>query len=325
MTEENDVIFLVAAFGAIATFFFALFVFLFIRQNAATNIFRRLRRHYDDKSQKTHQTDDIVHRAFELVKRVAAPIAELEISKRFDFLLKQAGIPLFGAEFIVIVAMCSLLGGVATYIVTFNITFVPLACVGIVLGFFIWVRVLIKRRLKTFTEQLGDCLTTVANALRAGYSFQQAMEVVAREMEPPMSTEFERVSTDVAMGVTLEDALEQMNRRVGSPDYELVVTAVLIQREIGGNLAQILDTISDTINERIRMKREINALTAQGRFSAWVLLVLPFLVAAFCFTFNHDQAMMLVTEEIGRIALGVAVILEIVGFFVIQRIVYIEI
>ncbi|MBQ7493470.1 MAG: type II secretion system F family protein, partial [Selenomonadaceae bacterium] len=149
-------------------------------------------------------------------------------------------------------------------------------------------------------------------------------DVVAREMEPPMSTEFERVTTDVAMGVTLEDALQQMNRRVGSRDFDLVVTAVLIQREIGGNFAQILDTISYTINERIRMKREINALTAQGRFSAWVLMILPFVVAAFCWVFNHDQMLIFVNEDIGRIALAAIIIMQIFGFIVIRRIVDIE-
>ncbi|MBQ4495169.1 MAG: type II secretion system F family protein, partial [Selenomonadaceae bacterium] len=101
--------------------------------------------------------------------------------------------------------------------------------------------------------------------------------------------------------------------------------AVLIQREVGGNLAQILDTISDTITERIRMKREIKALTAQGRFSAWVLILLPFVVAIFCYFFNHDQTMMLFTEESGRIALAVALIMEFIGFIVIQRIVDIEV
>ncbi|HCB93182.1 MAG TPA: secretion system protein F, partial [Selenomonas sp.] len=109
----------------------------------------------------------------------------------------------------------------------------------------------------------GDCLTTIANALRAGYSFPQSVEVVSREMEPPISDEFAQVSREVSMGVPLESALEAMGRRVGSMDLDLVITAVLIQREVGGNLAQILDNIGDTIQERIRMKREIFALTAQ--------------------------------------------------------------
>ncbi len=316
---------LIAAMGAVTTFFFVIFSVLFIRRNQSINIFHRLRRHFDENANRLQNKEDIMQRAYNFIQRASKPIEDWNLSKKLDFLLKQAGIPLFGAEFIVIALICAIFGGIAVYIITFNITFAPLTSLGIILMLFLWVRMKTQRRLKAFTEQLGDCLTTVANALRAGYSFQQAMDVVAKEMEPPMSTEFERVSTDIAMGVTLEDALEQMNRRVGSPDYDLVVTAVLIQREIGGNLAQILDTISDTINERIRMKREIKALTAQGRFSAWVLIVLPFVTAAFCYVFNHDQTMLLVTEESGRIALAVAVIMEFIGFIVIRRIVDIEI
>ena len=239
--------------------------------------------------------------------------------------MRQAGIPIFGAEFIVVAIIGAILGAVIIYVITLNATIAPLAGLMIPFMMWLWVVVLVSRRKRAFTEQLGDCLTTVANALRAGYSFQQAMDVVAREMEPPISTEFERMSTDVAMGVSLEDAMQQMNKRVGSADFDLVVTAVLIQREIGGNLAQILDTISETIQERIRMKREIKALTAQGRFSAWVLLMLPFATAVFCWIFNSDQMQMFVTEESGRIAIGVAIGLELLGFIVVQRIVDIEV
>ena len=310
--------------GALATFFSVIFVIMFIRRSQTVDIFHRLRRHVASDA-RIQKTEDIVRRVYKFIHRLAKPIADLDIVKKLDFLLKQAGIPLLGAEFIIAAVVCAVLGMLAIYVVTFNLTIVPIVGFGILLGFFLWVKILVDRRRKAFTEQLGDCLTTVANALRAGYSFQQAMDVVAREMEPPMSTEFERVSTDVAMGVTLEDALEQMNKRVSSPDFDLVVTAVLIQREIGGNLAHILDTISYTINERIRMKREIHALTAQGRFSAWVLIILPFVVAAFCWVFNHEQMMIFVNEEIGRIALAAIVIMEIVGYIVIQRIVDIEV
>lgn len=315
----------IAAMGAVTTFLFVLFSVLFIRRNQSINVFHRLRRHFDENANRLQNKEDIMQRAYNFIQLASKPIEDWNLSKKLDFLLKQAGIPLFGAEFIVIALICSIFGGIAVYIITFNITFAPLTSLGIILLLFLWVRTKTQSRLKAFTEQLGDCLTTVANALRAGYSFQQAMDVVAKEMEPPMSTEFERVSTDIAMGVTLEDALEQMNRRVGSPDYDLVVTAVLIQREIGGNLAQILDTISETINERIRMKREIKALTAQGRFSAWVLIILPFVTAAFCYVFNHDQTMLLFTEESGRIALAVALIMELLGFIAIRKIVDIEV
>ena len=316
---------LVALLCAVEFFLFVFFAVLFIRRNRSTDIFHRLRRHVDDNSSRFKQTKDIVTRTFELIKRTAKPLDKFEFAKKLDYKLKQAGIPIFGAEFIVIAIIGAVLGMILIYLITLNTTFAPLA--GLMIPLIMWLAVImrINNRQKAFTEQLGDCLTTVANALRAGYSFQQAMDVVAKEMEPPISSEFERMSTDVAMGVTLEDAMEQMNKRVGSADFDLVVTAVLIQREIGGNLAQILDTISETIQERIRMKREIKALTAQGRFSAIVLLMLPFAMAAFCWIFNSEQMQVFVTEKAGRIALAVAIILELVGYVVIQRIVDIEV
>ena len=319
-------IFLIALVGALATLLFVLFLTLFIKQRNKVDIFKRLRRHYDaDANKFQDDNQDIIQRVSHFIKRMAKPISDWNISKKLDFRLKQAGIPLFGAEFIILCVLCALIGGFTIFVVTLNISVALLTATTIPFGLWMWSAISIRKRRESFTEQLSDCLTTVANALRAGYSFQQAMDVVAREMEPPMSSEFERVATDVAMGVTLEEALEQMNVRVASPDFDLVVTAVLIQREVGGNLAQILDTISETINERIRMKREIKALTAQGRFSAWVLILLPFVVAIFCYFFNHDQTMMLFTEESGRIALAVALIMELIGFVVIQRIVDIEV
>jgi tight adherence protein B len=181
------------------------------------------------------------------------------------------------------------------------------------------------RRRNAFTEQLGDCLTTVANALRAGYSFPQAVEVVAKEMEPPISDEFAQVSREVSMGVPLEAALEAMGRRVGSADLDLMITSVLIQREVGGNLAQILDNIGDTIQERIRMKREIFALTAQGRLSAWVLIVLPFVMALFMYIFKPEHIMVLIDDPLGRTAMFVSLFLEVIGYIVIQKIVHIDV
>lgn len=318
-------IFLVALLCTVEFLLFLFFALMFFRRNQSVNIFHRLRRHVAEDTSRFNQTEDILRRAYKFIKRTAKPLEKFNISKKLDYKLKQAGVPLFGAEFIIIAIIGAFLGTVVVYVITLNATFAPLAGMMIPLMLWLWIVVLINRRRRAFTEQLGDCLTTVANALRAGYSFQQAMDVVAKEMEPPISSEFERMSTDIAMGVTLEDAMEQMNNRVGSPDFDLVVTAVLIQREIGGNLAQILDTISETIQERIRMKREISALTAQGRFSAWVLLMLPFAMAAFCWMFNRDQMQVFVTEESGHIALAVAIILELIGYVIIQRIVDIEV
>lgn len=316
-------IFLIALIGALSASLFVIFIYYLLRNRKSVNILHRLRRH-NITAKPLRETEDFIRRIYLFLQRTAKPIADWNIAKNLDFKLKQAGIPIYGAEFIIIIAGASLLMTVAVYIITLNISAAPMAGLAVPIMCLLIIRARINKRRQAFTEQLGDCLTTVSNALRAGYSFQQAMDVVAREMEPPISTEFERVATDIAMGVSLEDALEQMNKRIGSADFDLVVTAVLIQREIGGNLAQILDTISYTINERIRMKREINALTAQGRFSSYVLVVLPFIVAIFCWIFNHDQMQLFITEESGRIAIVAAIVMEIIGYILIQRIVDIE-
>ena len=315
---------LLATFCAVLTFAVICLLVLFVKRAQSVNVNYRLRRH-NIADAKTKEKEPLARRIYQLIKRVARPFSAWEASRNLDFKLKQAGIPLYGAEFMVVAVVGAGIVALLIYIITMNVFLAPV--MGLLVPLVLWssVSVLIGRRKRAFTEQLGDCLNTVANALRAGYSFQQAMDVVAKEMEPPISSEFERVMTDITMGVTLEGALEQMNKRVGSADFDLVVTAVLIQREVGGNLAQILDTISDTINERIRMKREINALTAQGRLSSWILIALPFAMAVFCWTFNHDQMMVFIDEEIGHYAALFAVILEILGYFVIQKIVDIEV
>ena len=313
-----------AALCAILTFLIVGLIVLFIKRSQSVNVFHRLRRH-NVVEVKAKEKEPLIQRLYKLIKMLARPFSAWEASRSLDFKLRQAGIPLYGAEYVIVSIGTALITTFLVYVITMNIFIAPV--IGVMVPLIMWSAISIKisRRRTAFTEQLGDCLTTVANALRAGYSFQQAMDVVAKEMEPPISTEFERVMTDITMGVTLEGALEQMNRRVGSADFDLVVTAVLIQREVGGNLAQILDTISETINERIRMKREINALTAQGRFSAWVLVALPIFMAIFCWMFNHDQMQVFVTEEAGRYAVLFAVAMEIIGFVLIQKIVDIEV
>ena len=165
----------------------------------------------------------------------------------------------------------------------------------------------------------------VANAMRAGFSFLQAMDLVSKEMEPPMSDEFKHVMRDINLGASVERALDDMDQRVSSPDFSLVVTAVLIQQQVGGDLAHILDTISDTIQDRIRMRREVRTLTAQGRMSGWVLAALPFGLGALITVVNPSYMELLFTERVGQIAIGIAIVMVIIGFIVIQRIVDIDV
>lgn len=161
---------------------------------------------------------------------------------------------------------------------------------GVVLSFApnVYMSIRARRRVKAFNDQLGDTITLMANALRSGYSFLQTLDMVSKEAPPPVSTEFYRVVQEVGLGRTTEEALANLLRRVPSDDLELLITAVNIQHEVGGNLAQILDTIGHTIRERVRIKGEIRTLTAQGRISAYVITGLPIALAIFITVINPE-------------------------------------
>lgn len=242
-----------------------------------------------------------------------------------DFKMQQADWPLLGSEFEVMLAIFGAICAVITLAATLEPLMALLAFAGGVLAGLLFLNIYIKRRQKAFTNQLGDMLTMVANALRAGFSFMQAFELIAREMDAPIGREVQKVVNEVNLGATLETALENMQKRVDSPDFELVVTAVLIQRQVGGNLAQILDTISDTINERIRMRREVMALTAQGRMSGIVLGILPIALGTYLTLVSPDYMRPLFEEPMGRMAIVIAIIMEIIGFVVIRKIVDIKV
>ena len=188
-----------------------------------------------------------------------------------------------------------------------------------------YVKYRIDKRLKAFLYQMADCLTLVSNSLRAGFSFLQTIEIISKEMKPPVSTEFARVLRETNLGKPLDRALTEMDRRVGSPDFSLIVTAVLIQQQVGGNLADIIDIIRDTILDRIRLRGEIKTLTAQGRMAGMILAALPIAMGLFMYIMSPEYMRPLLTTRIGQIAIGVALVMEVIGFFIIHKIVDIKV
>ncbi len=182
------------------------------------------------------------------------------------------------------------------------------------------------QRLRAFNDQLGDALNLMVNGLRSGYSVLQAMEAVSREMPPPIATEFSRIVQEVQIGLPLDQAMANMMRRIKSDDLDLVVTAINVQREVGGNLAEILDVISFTIRERVRIKGEIRTLTAQGRYSGYVISLLPIGLALVLFCVNKPYVSRLFTSGWCGWAMVVCGLLMIgTGFIAIQKIVAIEV
>jgi tight adherence protein B len=190
-----------------------------------------------------------------------------------------------------------------------------------------------KRRMRAFENQLSDTLNLWVNALRSGYSVLQAMEAIATELPAPVSVEFERVGQEVRLGLGVPQALSNMLRRVPSDDLDLVITAVNIQREVGGNLAEVLDTISFTIRERVRIKGEIRTLTAQGRLSGWIISLLPIALALILLLINAEYIgqlferadPMIFSIPCGWIVIGVGLIMMVIGIIIIQKIVDIEV
>lgn len=181
-----------------------------------------------------------------------------------------------------------------------------------------------EKRIKTFESQLGDTLIMMCNSLKSGFSFQQAMDSVASDMPAPVGVEFARVCNEIRYGATMDEALENMTERVKSADLMLVVSAVCIQRTTGGNLSEILTTISETIRERLTIKGEIRSITAQGRTSGMIIGALPVMIAVALMLINPSYMNVFFTTSSGRIMLVVSIVMEIIGFLGIKKVITIK-
>ncbi|MEW5872582.1 MAG: type II secretion system F family protein [Chloroflexota bacterium] len=207
---------------------------------------------------------------------------------------------------------------------------------GFVVGLFLprlWVKRLQGQRLVRFNDQLADMLNLMVNGLRAGYSTVQAMEAVSKEMPTPISDEFRRVVQEMQLGLTMEVALDNLLRRIPSEDLDLVVTAINVQREVGGNLAEILDTISYTVRERVRIKGEIRVLTSQVIYSGRFLALMPVIISLVLWVVNKPYMMEFFKEypaipcciPPGVIVLIIAGMMIAAGYFIMTRIANVEV
>lgn len=197
-----------------------------------------------------------------------------------------------------------------------------------VVGFFLprtYVNIRQQRRLHAYNDQLGDTITLLANSLRSGFSIVQSMETVAQQLPNPIAAEFHRVTQEIGLGLHYEEALNNMLRRVPSEDLDLLITAVNIQGKVGGNLAEILDTIGHTIRERVRIKGEIRVLTAQQMISGYILTGLPIVLGLVLYALNKEYIGRMFSDPCGWIMIGVSVLMITAGFFVIRKIVNIEV
>ena len=288
----------------------------------------RLKRYVN---QTQYETSEISKAAREKISHTSpfASIGRLFVSgtlaKKVELQLMRAEIPMRGEEFLVIIFMAMFVAGFAGFAIFGGIGPASVLFFLTAGSAFFLINARKQKRFYKLNNQIGESLTVMTNALRAGYSFQQSMDLASKEMNGPLSVEYRRTVREINLGTTIEEALLNLNNRVNSDDLELVITAVLIQRQIGGNLAEIFDNISFTIRERIRIKGEIKTLTAQGRISGLIIGFLP--VALFCILMliNPDYMSVLITNPIGRLIIAGGLFSEFIGLMFIKKIISIDV
>ncbi|MGH2747730.1 MAG: VWA domain-containing protein [Actinomycetota bacterium] len=248
-----------------------------------------------------------------------------EIKDKLDYRLERAGWPVAAAEFVALVGIASFGGMLVGIALMKNVVFALLmagaggAIPYIVLGF------AVQRRSTKMQSQLADILMILASSLRAGHSFLQALDAVAKEIGGPGGQEFSRVVGEIRLGRKIEEALNDLAERVGSDDFEWAILAVNIQREVGGNLAEVLDTVAETIRERGVVRRQIQVLSAEGRLSIAILTALPFMVAIYMAFANPDYLGLLFSTRIGLAMVTVAAALMGVGLVWMRKVVKIDV
>jgi tight adherence protein B len=239
--------------------------------------------------------------------------------------LERAGIPLRVSEYMTLRFTVAFVLFVMGLIVTRNLFIaLPMAPIGYFLPRW-WVGSRRKRRQVRINSQLGEMLTLVSNSLKSGYGLLQSFEYASQQLAPPLATELKRMLREASLGAEADVAIQGLADRIASPDMEMVVTAIAIQRSVGGNLAQTLDNVAYTMRERDRIRGEIKALTAQQRLTGIVIGALPLFVGLILFVINPDYMTPLFTETVGKVLLLMAVVMEFVGMMMIRSMMAFEV
>ncbi|GAB4492392.1 MAG: type II secretion system F family protein [Anaerolineales bacterium] len=304
---------------------------IYISSNSERNLVEDRLGRYLDADNKAASSREREETSTALTEWVNKRVEKSSFGDRVAKNLARADMKFKAGEFIFFIFILSfLLGGAAFWFGGSNpIGKMFSAVIGVAVGIaspIIYLRGQQAKRLRKFNDQLPDMLNLMVNGLRAGYSTMQAMEAVSKEMPPPISDEFRRVVQEMQLGLPMDKALDNLVRRIPSEDLDFVVTAINVQREVGGPLAEILDTISFTIRERIRIKGEIRVMTSQVVMSGRILSAVPFVVFVLLWFINQDYMGEFFKNIVcGGIALVVGIIMIAVGYFVMMKIADIEV
>jgi tight adherence protein B len=248
-----------------------------------------------------------------------------EKNSKLETLLRRSGLPLKPEEYILFKWLAAGISGVLLLLVSGNII---LMIPGFLLGLLFprwYVKKKIKERVVRFNDGLPDMISTIVGSLRAGFSFQQALKAVTEEAGSPIKEEMESVLKEMQYGASLEDSLNDLKNRMPSEDLDLMIQAILIQRQVGGNLATVLDKIVQTIRERTKIHRQISSLTAQGRLSGIVIGLLPIILAFVLYLIEPEYLGTLFNHPVGIALIAAGLVSGTIGFFLIRKITSVEV
>lgn len=273
--------------------------------------------------------DNVEEKKSKSSKKLISPIAKvfqsIQFSKKTKKLLLEAGSPLKLEEYFAYRILCAFTLAIITILIGMHII---VSILAVIVGFMIpklYVSRKRKNRLNQLPHQLIDALGLMSSSLRAGFSFIQVMQLVGKEMPDPIGSEFELAVREAGLGVPMEEVFEDMIKRMPSKELEVALQAIIAQRKSGGNLAELLDTMEETIRGRVRVLGELKTLTAQGKMSSWIITLLPVGLAAYLYFISPDYFTPMLHHPLGIIMILVAVFFVIFGWFVIQKILQIEV
>lgn len=320
---NNLLIFLLLSFLLLTVVFFLVGTLLMKKNN---NVEKRLLKYFPRNSLEQNESKVVKEKlGRNIIVNLGVQFKGVKSINKTANILEQAAIPLKPEEFFVIRLIVAFVSTLLIVLLT-GTFWVTLP--SVIVGYWIpkiYVTIRRKKRLERLGGQLAEALGIMANSMRAGFSFMQALQLIGKEMPDPIGPEFDRTVREINYGVGMEEAFYSLMKRLPDKDLELFTQALLIQRSSGGNLAELLETMQETIRSRVRIKDEINTLTAEGRMSAWIITFLPIGIGLYMLMANPDYFRPLLIEPIGWIILGFGGISIFIGWFIMQKIITIEV
>jgi tight adherence protein B len=300
------------------------FVFRDQRVQRRINYYLDINKKYKSLKKKKGKSKENSSRVKDISQFIRGKLSDTK-QEKIDQLLKSAGAEMSPEEYVLLRWFLAIITTGIIYLVSGSMI---LSVPGGFAGYSfppIWIKRKIAKRIQSFNEGLPDMISTIIGSLKAGYSFPQALKTVSEECESPVKEEVTILLKEMSYGVSVEEALNNLYKRMPSNDLEIMIQAILIQRLVGGNLSTVLETIVKTIRERYTLERQVQALTSQGRLSGRVIGVLPVVIGFVIYLINPEYMVAFFANIIGKILIAVGVLFGIIGFILINKLTKIEV